>query len=68
MEIKDTREIKDFPVSTGNLRFPLDFQDTKNLRFLRESRAVNCERTRFARRGRWRGLKFGGIITGQIKY
>ena len=34
MKIKDTRKIKDFPVSTGNLRFPLDFQDAKNLRFL----------------------------------
>src|SRR3989338_9365027 len=35
MKIKDTRKIKDFPVSTGNLRFPLDFQDTENLRFSR---------------------------------
>ena len=34
MKIKDTRKIEDFPVSTGNQRFPLDFQDAKNLRFL----------------------------------
>jgi|TARA_B100001964_G_C14199762_1_gene585185 hypothetical protein len=33
MKIKDTRKIKDFPVSTGNLRFPLDFQDTGKTKF-----------------------------------
>jgi len=37
MEIKDTRKSKGFSVSTGNRRFPLDFQDTKNQRFLREN-------------------------------
>ena len=31
-EIKDTRKIKDFPVSTGNLRFPLDFRGTQKLK------------------------------------